>query len=411
MELYAFKAARLALCRGGRALAGGAAVATALAERAGLAALPEFAVVAGAASMLAAAALALLPAQAAQAAQAAPVSFPALSRPAVRVQMPERQVLLAAVQAGTRVVAVGERGLVVLSDDGGLHWRQASQVPVSITLTAVSFAGDKLGWAVGHGGVILHSADGGEHWRLQADGATLARRALQAAEEGLRRSSDSASAARALKDARLLVADGPDKPLLDVYFQDARHGWAVGAYNLFFETRDGGASWNSVGNRLDNPRALHLNVIRASGETVYVAGEQGQIHRSLDGGRTFTALASPYKGSWFALALQDDGALVAGGLRGKLFRSTDQGDNWHAIEGAPPVSILSATPLDQGRVLLANQGGQLYTSAGGAPLQPLPLPPMPPLAGLLLLKDHGLLAVGLAGAMRLPQQESIGKTK
>ena len=38
------------------------------------------------------------------------------------------------VTAGNRLVAMGERGLVVLSDDGGRQWRQA-QVPVSVTLT------------------------------------------------------------------------------------------------------------------------------------------------------------------------------------------------------------------------------------------------------------------------------------
>ena len=44
-------------------------------------------------------------------------------------------VLQAITQAGQRLVAVGERGLVLLSDDAGKHWRQA-QVPVSVTLTA-----------------------------------------------------------------------------------------------------------------------------------------------------------------------------------------------------------------------------------------------------------------------------------
>ncbi|WP_220476874.1 WD40/YVTN/BNR-like repeat-containing protein [Massilia cavernae] len=105
----------------------------------------------------------------------AAASFPALDRPAVQVKAPERQVLLAAAQAGTRVVAVGERGLVVLSDDAGASWRQARAVPVSTTLTAVSFRSAQLGWAVGHGGVVLHTRDGGDTWTRQADGASLAR--------------------------------------------------------------------------------------------------------------------------------------------------------------------------------------------------------------------------------------------
>lgn len=327
--------------------------------------------------------------------------FPALGRPALQVKAPERQVMEAAVQAGARIVAVGERGLVVLSDDGGQTWRQAHQVPVSTTLTALFFANDKLGWAVGHGGVVLHTRDGGETWTLQADGATLAKAALQAAQAAAQQSPDSPTAQRALKDAQILLADGPDKPLLDVYFQDAQRGWVVGAYNLFFETTDGGATWKGLGPRLDNPKALHLYAIRAQGQSVFIVGEQGRIYRSLDNGQSFQSLASPYKGSWFTLALPGDGSVVAAGLRGNAFRSPDGGNTWLRIEGAPPVSFLSATALKDGSVLLANQGGQLFSLRQGSALSPVPVPPMPPLTNLLVLRDHGLLAVGLGGVMRL----------
>lgn len=341
----------------------------------------------------------------------AATAFPALGRAALQVKAPERQVMQAAAQAGARLVAVGERGIVVLSDDGGKTWRQARQVPVSTTLTAVSFADDQLGWAVGHGGIVLHTRDGGETWAKQADGVLLAQRALQAAEQAVSRNPDSAVALRALSDARVLVADGPDKPLLDVHFQDARHGWVVGAYNLFFETADGGASWNSVGSRLVNPKALHLYAIRSHGASVFIAGEQGQLHRSSDGGQTFEAVASPYKGSWFSVVLPADGSVVAAGLRGNLYRSSDFGKSWQRLEGAPPLSFLSATALPDGAVLLANQGGQLFTTRGGSALRALPAPPMPPLTGLLVLKDQGLLALSLGGVVPLPAPGQNGTSK
>jgi photosystem II stability/assembly factor-like uncharacterized protein len=57
-------------------------------------------------------------------------------------------------RAGKRLVAVGERGIVVLSDDDGATWRQAS-VPVSVTLAAVQFPTPTQGWVVGHYGVVL----------------------------------------------------------------------------------------------------------------------------------------------------------------------------------------------------------------------------------------------------------------
>lgn len=341
----------------------------------------------------------------------AATSFPALTRPALQVRAPEQQVLLAAAQAGRRLVAVGERGLVVLSDDDGGTWRQARRVPVSTTLTAVSFADAQHGWAVGHGGVVLNTVDGGATWSRQADGVALALAALQDAERALRADVGSAAAQRAVKDATALVADGPDKPLLDVFFQDARHGWVVGAYNLAFETSDGGAHWSSIYARLANPKSLHLYAIRAQGQSVYIVGEQGQMQRSLDGGRSFVQLASPYKGSWFALALEDDGAVVAAGMRGNAFRSTDHGDSWQPIAGAPPLSFASAVPLAAGGVLLANQGGQLFSSRAGASLRALPAPPLPPVSGLLMMNNGALLTLGVGGALRLPALDYNGTSK
>ncbi len=52
-------------------------------------------------------------------------------------------------KAGNRLVAVGERGIVLLSDDAGLNWKQVD-VPVSVTLTGVQFVSPMKGWAIGH---------------------------------------------------------------------------------------------------------------------------------------------------------------------------------------------------------------------------------------------------------------------
>jgi len=68
------------------------------------------------------------------------------------------------------MVAVGDRGVVLLSDDGGATFRQAKQVPTRATLTTVAFAPDgATGWAVGHWRVILNTRDAGETWILQRD--------------------------------------------------------------------------------------------------------------------------------------------------------------------------------------------------------------------------------------------------
>ncbi|MEP6505589.1 MAG: glycosyl hydrolase, partial [Betaproteobacteria bacterium] len=46
--------------------------------------------------------------------------------------------MLALARAGSRIVAAGERGLVLHSDDGGRAWTQA-HVPVQVSLTALRF--------------------------------------------------------------------------------------------------------------------------------------------------------------------------------------------------------------------------------------------------------------------------------
>ena len=87
--------------------------------------------------------------------------------PAVASERAARSLLLGVAEAGPRLVAVGHRGHVVLSDDGGESWRQARSVPTRASLTAVRFVDAREGWAVGHDAIILHSSDGGETWELQ----------------------------------------------------------------------------------------------------------------------------------------------------------------------------------------------------------------------------------------------------
>jgi len=206
-----------------------------------------------------------------------------LQRPAELLRAPQRGVYLAATRAGERIVAVGERGAIVVSDDGGVGWRQVPS-PVSATLTGVQFASAKSGWAIGHYGVVLGTRDGGDTWTLLLDG----RRAAQATLDAAKASADaSALSQKRLADAQRLVADGPDKPFLDLLFVDDQVGFVVGAYNLILRTQDGGKHWQSIADRLDNPKGLHLYTIAAEGTTLYIAGEQGLLLRSDDGGAQF----------------------------------------------------------------------------------------------------------------------------
>nr|WP_315236392.1 YCF48-related protein [uncultured Albidiferax sp.] len=322
------------------------------------------------------------------AAWAAPVGS-ALDRPALASPQAAHAVLLGAALAGPRVVAVGERGIVLLSDDAAAHWRQ-SQVPTSVTLTAVRFVDAQHGWATGHSGVVLATVDGGETWVRQLDGKQAAQLVLDEAQ--------ARGDAAAVKNAQRLVADGADKPLLDLHFFDAQRGIVVGAYNLAFITEDGGRSWKPWGQQLDNPKALHLYTVRAQGSTVVIAGEQGLVLQSQDAGQHFTRLTTPYPGSFFTAELPASGEIVLAGLRGNAWRSTDAGATWSALAVAAPISFTaSALRAGQGAVL-ANQGGQLFALRDGV-LSQLPGAALPSPTGLLPLADGRLLALTVRGAM------------
>lgn len=279
--------------------------------------------------------------------------FPVLSRPATPSAHAPEAAMLAVATVGNRLVAAGERGIVLLSDDGGASWRQA-RVPVSVSLTALQFVDGRTGWAVGHLGVVLRTDDGGESWRLLLDGIAAAERAA----------ADPAGASSA-KSGQSLVKDGPDKPFLDLQFWNDREGLVVGAYGLAFRTEDGGASWTSVMAALPNPDGLHLYGLRAgkgsNADDLYIVGEQGLMLRSTDRGRSFTPLDSPYPGSWFGLTVFDDGALLAYGLKGNAYRSADRGDHWDKVD-MPTDTGVSAVTAVGGQALAVDQAGAVLES-------------------------------------------------
>lgn len=340
------------------------------------------------------------------AAPPAPVAHP-LSRPAAIVRHPDRAALLGVAQAGERIVAVGERGLILYSDDAARTWKQAI-VPVSVTLTAVHFPVAKLGWAVGHSGVVLHSADGGATWTHQLDGMRAAGLMLQAAQREVAQQPSQPAPQRHLVDAQQVARDGPDKPFLDVYFQDERRGFVVGAFNLMFTTVDGGASWQAASARLDNPDASHLYAVRGAGRNVYVAGERGLVLVSTDGGERFTRVSTPYQGSYFAAAVLPDAVVVAG-LRGNAYRSADGGASWQKLELPQPVSVNAAAVAADGSLLLATQSGQVLRSRDqGRTLEPAAAAAPAPLAALAGIGETGVVAVGFAGVSRLSWSGAAG---
>lgn len=335
---------------------------------------------------------------------AANSSLDALSRPAMQSSKSSHHLMNSVVSAGKRLVACGERGIVMLSDDAGNSWRQSKSVPVSVTLTRILFLDEKTGWAVGHGGVVLGTTDGGESWQLLLDGVRAANL------EGAAAEADTGNVERQ-KNAARLIKDGADKPFFGLHFTDTLSGMVVGAYGLVFATEDGGKTWKSAIERIENSKGNHLYSIYSSGADLYVVGEQGTFYRSSDNGGKFKRVEMPTKGTLFGVVATNGGQLLAYGLRGNLYRKEVGSDQWEKIN-VPPITLTLGITLKDGSIILADEVGHLLKSTDeGRSFQSIPQSQSVPIVGLTQAEDGSLILAGLHDLKRLVITKSSTESK
>ncbi len=277
----------------------------------------------------------------------------------------DKSLLISATTAGKRLVVVGEYGHVLLSDDEGATWRQAQSVPTRVTLTSVSFADDKTGYAVGHDTIILKTTDGGENW------------------------------------TKLYGGMDSDDALLTVVALSPQEVIALGAFSFAIRTADAGANWEKfklseaavpaspdagsrAGTGSDEELGLsaeeleamdeaaragadpHLNrVFMAADGMLYVAAEFGTVFVSPDKGQSWTRVETGYEGSfWGGLALSDGGILVVG-MRGNIWRSDDKGGTWSPLQSNSTESLSGALQLADGTIVIVGLGGAIVVSTDG----------------------------------------------
>lgn len=297
-----------------------------------------------------------------------------------------KSLLLDITSIDQKVVAVGERGHILISTDAGQNWQQKT-VPTLSTLTAVFAKGDSM-WVVGHDSIILRSSDGGETWVTQ----------------------------QFLPDL--------ERPLMDVYFFDVDHGIAIGAYGIFFRTRDGGENWE----REYHPTFLHpddqayveelkeedeefyqeemasilphLNRVNADGQRLLVAGESGLVAYSDDQGASWQRVETNYYGSFFDITKLGDNKVLAAGLRGNLYVSDSEMQDWQRSETGTTSTFNSIVPLGADKALLVGNNGTLATYSGNNVL----LNKYPEGDNVLNAVDLGtdVVAVSAAGIKSLP---------
>ena len=315
-----------------------------------------------------------------------------LEHPARSVAAEAQRPLMGVAAAGERLVAVGSRGLVVVSADQGRSWKQAS-VPVQSDLLAVHFPTATTGWAVGHDGVVLRSDDGAAHWTKQLDArgaAEVFRRHYQA------RAGDPA-AQRAIQQLEQNFKAGAAPPWLDVWFENAERGWAVGSFGMLAATTDGGRTWTPWLDRIEHEQ-LNLNAIRGVAGDVYIAGEQGRVHKLDRDQQRFVAVPSGYAGSFFGIAGNAD-VLLAFGLRGVTYRSDNRGKSWEPVKMPSQATIAAGVfDADTASFVLVDAAGQvLVGDASGRSFNAIKPQKPARLTGVLVASKKLLVSTGFGG--------------
>ena len=259
-------------------------------------------------------------------AQEEPAGAPPRGKTVVEIR-PDRIILIDIERAGDRLVAVGERGFALLSDDAGKTWR-ARETPVTRTLTGVAFRDPKVGVAVGHGASVVRTEDGGETW------------------------------------THVPLPEAEPESLLGVVSLGGDHFAAYGAFGMYFDSVDAGRTWERR-TVMSEEFEWHISQVLPVGNSLLLVGESGTLARSDDGGTTWTQITSPYVGSYFGAVATPDGAVVAFGMRGNVYRSSDVGATWTELPLDTTASLNGGTVLGDGRVLLVGNAGLLAMSRDG----------------------------------------------
>lgn len=323
--------------------------------------------------------------------------------------------------------AVGDRGVIWHTDDGGTSWRQQAST-VSCHLGSVFFIDGRRGWAVGgesrpdragSRGIVLRTDDGGATWTsiptlvlprlagvkfFDRDHGIAFGQCASFHPSGVFATRDGGTSWEPLTadhagdwlagdflDAEMGAFAGPagriatlarhqvvHSPLASASLRSFRAmqlvaptgGWAVGDGGLLMTTHDLGRSWQTPPTDLPASATNHFDfhAVAVEGTHVWVAGSPGtRIFHSSDDGQTWEAMATGQLAPLHALTFVDPQHGWAAGELGNILATQDGGRSWQVQrsggERAALVAIFTA-PTDVPLELIADLGAaEGYISA------------------------------------------------
>lgn len=213
----------------------------------------------------------------------------------------------------TRVVAAGDQGATVVSDDVGATFAPVGG-RIAGSFTTLRAGGAKgAAFAVGKAGALAKTTDGGRDWSAGSVPTST--------------------------------------ELIDVSFPTANDGYALDVAGGLFHTANAGATWAPLGTGSTQPADA---IFAPDARTILAVGPRG-IRRSTDAGKTFAPVRSravAHAGLSGVAAAQAGGAIFAWGPA-TVARSTNGGASWTALP-KPGATARARRALRIGQVAFAN---------------------------------------------------------
>jgi photosystem II stability/assembly factor-like uncharacterized protein len=281
--------------------------------------------------------------------------------------------------AANTAFAPGADGRLAKTTDGGRTW-STGNVPTTADLLDVSFPTADDGYALDIDGGLFHTDNGGAAWEGLNTGSTRRPRAVLAPDEstvlvvgprGLRRSED---AGQTFDQARARAVQRAQ--LTGIATAHANGTLFVWGPSTVARSDDGGATWIAVpkpGRTARERRSLQTAQVAFASATVGLLRDTaGRVWRTTNAGRSWTLLTSV--GTEDVVGMTASSARKAtltvgrfgGQAGGYLLRSVDAGVTWQpqfvVNDPIQPDGLAAGQGVDY---LLAGNSGLLFSATGG----------------------------------------------
>lgn len=241
-----------------------------------------------------------------------------------------REDLLAVSYVDANVAYVsGTSRTIMKTTDGGISWTNLNTGMIyNITFRCVHFVNTQIGW-MGGGNYMLKTLDGGNSWSLyrQYDPfdiynifALSADRCFWVGFGGINRTTNGGQSWTSASGVPYAYSYN------DIFFINQNEGWTVGDGGVLLKTTDGGNNWSPLPNL---EFAYGGRLFFKNQNLGWIASYDG-ILKTIDGGNTWS-LKSSATVAKFSFSMINGFAV---GQKGRIYRSTDEGNTWQSLKNS-----------------------------------------------------------------------------